>query len=84
MIEAGWDVMATGPAGRDPARLAEGVRRYDRAKAEYMALPKDRPDSATLYSDDSVRIDVSKAAANPVPGLGAAVRAFPRGDVRQK
>ena len=84
MVEAGWDVMATGLAGRDPARLAEGVRRYDRAKAEYMALPKERADSATLYSDDSVRIDVSKAAANPVPGLGAAVRAFARGDVRQK
>ncbi len=76
MIEAGWDVMATGLAGRDQARLAEGVRRYDRAKAEYMALPGERPDSATLYTDDSVRIDVAKAAANPVPGLGAAVERF--------
>ena len=76
MIEAGWDVMATGLGGRDAARLAEGVRRYDRAKAEYAALPKERPDCATLYVDDSVRIDVKKAAANPVPGLGAAVDRF--------
>ena len=41
-------------------------------------------DSATLYTDDSVRIDVAKAAANPVPGLGAAVRSFARGGEKLK
>ena len=81
MIEAGWDVMATGLDGDmhghryDIERLASGIARYDRAKADYLNLPKERPDSATLFTDEFVRIKVTEAfhEVTPVPGLGESV-----------
>ncbi len=81
MIEAGWDVMATGLKGDmfghvyDTARLKAAIDRYDRAKAEYMNLPKERPDAATLFTDQYVRIKVREAfhEVTPVPGLGESV-----------
>ena len=86
MIEAGWDVMATGLDGDmhghryDTARLAAGIARYDRAKADYLNLPKERPDSATLFNDEFVRIKVTEAfhEVTPVPGLGESVERYRR------
>ena len=81
MIEAGWDVMATGLKGDmfghryDVPRLRAAIERYDYAKAEYMDLPKERPDTATLFTDDFVRIKVTDAftEVTPIPGLGESV-----------
>ena len=83
MVEAGWDVMATGLEGdllgraHDTARLRSAIERYDRAKADYMRLPAERPDAATLFTDNYVRIGgVSKNNAKvavPIPGLGESV-----------
>ena len=84
MIEAGWDVMATGLKGDmyghryDTERLAAGIARYDRAKADYLNLPKERPDAAMLFTDDFVRIKVTEAfhEVTPVPGLGESVSRY--------
>ncbi|MBQ3096731.1 MAG: VOC family protein [Kiritimatiellae bacterium] len=81
MIEAGWDVMATGLRGDmfghvyDTARLKAAIDRYDSAKAEYMNLPRERSDAATLFTDEYVRIKVREAfhEVTPVPGLGESV-----------
>jgi hypothetical protein len=82
MIEAGWDVMVTGLKGDmyghryDSARLKDGIARYDRAKEEYLNLPKERPDCATLVTDDYVRLKICGEAfydVSPVPGLGESV-----------
>ena len=86
MIEAGWDVMATGLKGDmdggryDTARLRAAIGRYDRAKADYLNLPNERPDCATLFTDDYVAIYVATCEAKPVPGLGASVIRY-RGNV---
>ena len=67
MVEAGWDVMATGLEGdllgraHDTARLRSAIERYDRAKADYMRLPAERPDAATLFTDNYVRVELSAA-----------------------
>ena len=45
----------------DTVRLAAGIARYDRAKADYLNLPKERSDSATLFTDEFVRIKVTEA-----------------------
>lgn len=86
MIEAGWDVMATGLKGDmsggiyDTARLRAAIGRYDRAKADYLNLSKERHDCATLFTDDYVAINVATCEAKPVPGLGASVNRY-RGNV---
>ena len=84
MIEAGWDVMAIGLKGDmfghqyDVPRLRAAIERYDCAKAEYMNLPRERPDAATLFTDDFVRIKVTETftEVTPIPGLGESVSRY--------
>ena len=81
MIEAGWDVMATGLKGDmsgrkyDARRLKSAIERYDVAKADYLNLPDERPDCATLFTDDYVRITVKDGVVEitSIPGLGESV-----------
>ena len=77
MVEAGWDAMATGMKGDllghcDVARLRAAIDRYDRAKADYLNLPNERPDCATLFTDGYVRIG-GKTLTTDAPGLGESV-----------
>ena len=84
MIEAGWDVIATGVKGEqhggsyDIPRLQSGINRYDAAKKAYLNLPTERPDSATLYTDESVEITIADGVRkiNSKPGMGASVDKF--------
>jgi hypothetical protein len=82
MNEAGWEVMICGLKAEkgtgDLERLKAAIMRYDEAKKSYFNLPRERPDAATLYTDQSVRISIAdgRRRIEPLPGMGDAVERF--------